>query len=49
VSNAKYLIVELRQKNIFVVLMQSDYDQYILRKLPTEPHLMVLRQPATVN
>ena len=39
----KYLVVELRTKDIFVCLMQNEEQQYVLRKLPAQPWLWMLK------
>ena len=35
--------MELRAKDVFVCLMQNEEQQYVLRKLPAQPGLWMLR------
>ena len=39
----RYLVCELRAKDVFVCLMQNEEQQYVLRKLPAQPGLWMLR------
>ena len=43
VSAGKYLVVELRTKDIFVCVMQNETQQYVVRKMRAQPWLWMLK------